>query len=209
MQETKLCGAKAPRLRLLLGACREDDDLRAQLRRELDRKVAQSTNAKYADSIARLDRGHECRIDRGARTLQRRGRLRLHSVRDAVEERLRPDIVLAQRAEVEVLFSVDVALVAPDVAAGEAVPAVAAGTAVVAAADAVAGPDLRDGLTDLHHHANALVAERSARAEEVHVGAAEARVRDLDEHLGWFERGQLDGDGRGVSLDAAEDVVRG
>ena len=123
--------------------------------------------------------------------------------------RLRPDVILAHRAEVKALLAVDVALVAPDVAARQAVSAVAAGAAVVATANAVAGLDLRDGVADLHHHADALVAERCARAEEVHVGAAEARVRDLDEYLGRFERGQLDRGGRGIALDAAEDVVRG
>ncbi len=113
---------------MLLGGRRaEYDDLGAEFGRELDGQVAEATDAYDADAVAWLENVDEAVVDGSAGALQRSGDGAGQVVWDGVQVGFGADVVAGEGAGAEGGFAIDVAGVAVDVAAGEAVGAFAAG----------------------------------------------------------------------------------
>lgn len=125
-EDNECRGAKGPRLGLLVRAGTKDDSLRAHLGRELDGEMAQAADAQHADAHAGLVVRLQRAVDGRAGALERRRDGGRHGVGDLVHVAFAGDVVGCEGAVAVAPHAVDVALVAHDVVAREAVFACAA-----------------------------------------------------------------------------------
>lgn len=109
-QHDEFGGAKVTRFLFLCGAGAEDDSLRAEFGRELDRQVAEAADTQDADSETRAVIFLQSRVDGGASTLKRSSVRRGDCIGNRIDIRLGRCVVGTEGAVGEIAEAVAVAL---------------------------------------------------------------------------------------------------
>lgn len=134
----KLSSTKLKSLLLFAGGRREDHYLTAHLGRELDGQMTQAANAQDTYSVVSLDVVGVKGIEDSSAGTHERGRFFAGEVlRDQEQERLKPDCMGGERALVEAVGAVDMALGTVVLASSKTLVAVATGIMLKAPSDTI------------------------------------------------------------------------